>query len=221
MKSRFFLLDGLTFRVLSQDPVIRHVYVGPLTMWHVFTGPSWAATCITWSEARSQSLTCLSQEATNTLLPSSDQQTSSTGPPMVFMDFGTVAPFCSTSQQRTVLSQLPAIRKFFCTVLGLNSSAETESSGGEATSKSFIRLVDCVAPNMIFCFRCRKMFVFILFRRRRRTYRLSVFSTRAEKYDQAVPETAMREPDDSLSILIELPYWRETKLISKSKKLSS
>jgi len=81
MKSRFTLLDGLTFRVLSQEPVIRHVYVGPLTMWHVFTGPSWAATCITWSEARSQSLTCLSQEATNTLLPSSDQQTSDMSAP--------------------------------------------------------------------------------------------------------------------------------------------
>uniref|UniRef100_A0A1A9ZKZ4 Uncharacterized protein n=1 Tax=Glossina pallidipes TaxID=7398 RepID=A0A1A9ZKZ4_GLOPL len=64
------------------------------------------------------------------------QHTSKTGPPIVFMDFGTVFPVCSTSQQRTLLSQLPAIRKFCCTVAGLNSKADTESSGGATTSKS-------------------------------------------------------------------------------------
>uniref|UniRef100_A0A1B0BDW2 Uncharacterized protein n=1 Tax=Glossina palpalis gambiensis TaxID=67801 RepID=A0A1B0BDW2_9MUSC len=89
----------------------------------------------------------------NTFVPSSDQHTSKTGPPIVFMDFGTVFPVCSTSQQRTLLSQLPAIRKFCCTVAGLNSKADTESSGGATTSKSFIRFVLVLPkldwPNML------------------------------------------------------------------------
>lgn len=72
----------------------------------------------------------------------SAQQTSSTGPPMVFIDLGTVFPVGSTSQQRTLESQLPAIRKFCCSDAGLNSIAETVSSGGDATSKSFIGFVD-------------------------------------------------------------------------------
>lgn len=69
------------------------------------------------------------------------QQTSTTGPPICFICFGIVLPDCSTSQQRTLESQLPAIRKFCCNVAGLNSIAETVSSGGEATSKSFIGFI--------------------------------------------------------------------------------
>ena len=42
----------------------------------------------------------------------------------------------------TLLSQLPAIRKFCGIVAGLKASDETESSGGEVTSKSFIGFAD-------------------------------------------------------------------------------
>jgi len=54
------------------------------------------------------------------------------------MDFGTVLPDCSTSQQRTLQSQEPATRKFCGMDAGLNAKLEIESSGGETTSKSCI-----------------------------------------------------------------------------------
>lgn len=72
------------------------------------------------------------------LVPSSLQQQSKTGPPHVCIDFGTVLPDCSTSQQRTLLSQLPAIKKFCGNAAGENARQLIESSGGEVTSKSFI-----------------------------------------------------------------------------------
>jgi hypothetical protein len=43
-----------------------------------------------------------------------------------------------------LLSQLPAIRKFCGIEAGLKASEDTESSGGEVTSKSFIGLADDV-----------------------------------------------------------------------------
>lgn len=54
-------------------------------------------------------------------------------------------------QLLTLLSQLPAIKKFWGMDGGLNCKQVTESSGGGVTSKSFIGLVDVdatgVAPN--------------------------------------------------------------------------
>jgi len=66
------------------------------------------------------------------------QHTAKTGAAILCMDFGTVLPDCSTSQQRTLQSQEPATRKFCCMDAGLNARLETESSGGETTSKSCI-----------------------------------------------------------------------------------
>jgi hypothetical protein len=48
----------------------------------------------------------------------------------------------STALSLTLLSQLPAIRKFCGIVAGLKASDETESSGGDVTSKSFIGFAD-------------------------------------------------------------------------------
>jgi hypothetical protein len=48
----------------------------------------------------------------------------------------------SMAHSLTLLSQLPAIRKFCGIVAGLKASDETESSGGEVTSKSFIGFAD-------------------------------------------------------------------------------
>lgn len=81
----------------------------------------------------------------------SDQQTSNTAPPIVWICFGTVLPDPSTSHNRTLASQLPASRKFCGNVCGLNSMDEIVSSGGDATSKSFIGLVGCggAAPNAL------------------------------------------------------------------------
>jgi hypothetical protein len=48
----------------------------------------------------------------------------------------------STALSLTLLSQLPAMRKFCGIVAGLKANDETESSGGEVTSKSFIGFAD-------------------------------------------------------------------------------
>ena len=42
----------------------------------------------------------------------------------------------------TLLSQLPAIKKFCANDEGLNANEDTESSGGDMTSKSFIGFVE-------------------------------------------------------------------------------
>lgn len=50
-----------------------------------------------------------------------------------------------------MLSQLPAIRKFWGILDGLNANEDTESSGGEVTSKSFMGLAEdgvLVDPNV-------------------------------------------------------------------------
>lgn len=93
----------------------------------------------------------ISNNCENVIQLTSAQHTSSTGPPIVFICFGTVLPLASTSQQRTLESQLPAIRKFCGIVAGLNSMAVTLSSGGDATSISFIGFTEAVgaAPNAL------------------------------------------------------------------------
>lgn len=86
-----------------------------------------------------------------TFEPSSLQQQSKGGSLHVCIDFGTVLPLCSTSQHLTLLSQLPAIRKFWGIAAGEKAKQLTESSGGETTSKSFIGFDELlvVAPNAL------------------------------------------------------------------------
>ena len=97
-------------------------------------------TCMVWLLPRSQHLTCLSQLAMNTLLPSSCQQVSRMGPPMVCCALGTVVAWAVISQHLTLLSQEPATRKLFGTEGGEKAREEMESSGGLDTSISLLGL---------------------------------------------------------------------------------
>jgi len=160
-----------TFNVLSHDPVMIQVYDVDSNQWQVLTGASWAAICVVWFVTISQHFTSLLQDATKTFVPSPLQQTSKIGMVIDCKDFGTVWLFSWTSQQRTydqrwksnnlnllhhstfiyvrltVLSQLPAMRNVFCDVAGLNSIAETVSSGGNTTSKSLLGFVGSAIVN--------------------------------------------------------------------------
>lgn len=104
-----------------------------------------------WLLFRSHILAVLSHDAVNTLLPSSLQQTSSTGPVCICWAFGMVCPLSCTSQQRTSLAHDPAIRKFPGKVGGLKDRQPMLSSGEDVTSISFIGLwlSVVVLPNML------------------------------------------------------------------------